>query len=98
MIICMKAKRKDDGAIDTGRSPDFRAVREADVSEATREDGGKVLVRVDGEPAEYWDAVFIGDRAFTSDEFRDAAARCPNPLNVNGEAPKRGRGRPRKNA
>ena len=93
MIICMRAKRKEDGTIDPAGTKNIRAVRKADVSEVVQEDGGKVLVRVDGEPADYWDGVVIDGHVVVSDEMK-STVEDTKPA---AEPPKRKRGRPRKN-
>lgn len=75
MIICIQAKRKKNGKIDEEATADvrtFRTFREEEVQEISRKGGGKVLVRVDGEPGEFWDGVIVDGEAILSDELRDA--------------------------
>ena len=100
MIICMRAKRKEDGTIDPAGTGDISAFRESDVSEIVREGDGKVLVRRDSEPADYWDCVIVDATPILSAKLRDALSmmmetKKPEP---EAEPPKRKRGRPRKNA
>ena len=72
MIICIHAKRKKNGQIDEEATADVRTFRKEDVQEISRNGGGKVLVRADGEPGEFWDGVMIDGEAILSDELRDA--------------------------
>lgn len=72
MIICIQAKRKKNGQIDEEATADVRTFREEEVQEISRKGGGKVLVRVDGEPGEFWDGVMVDGEAILSDELRDA--------------------------
>ncbi len=72
MIICIQAKRKKNGKIDEEATADVRTFRKEEVQEISRKGGGKVLVRVDGEPGEFWDGVMVDGEAILSDELRDA--------------------------
>jgi len=73
MIICAKAKRKEDGTIDLEAMADLKAFPEWNVAEVSRENGGKVLVRLnDGEPADYYDAVEIDGESILSGEMKQA--------------------------
>ena len=72
MIICIQAKRKKNGKIDEEATADVKVFHEEEVQEISRKGGGKVLVRVDGEPGEFWDGVMVDGEAILSDELRDA--------------------------
>ena len=72
MIICIHAKRKKNGQIDEEATADIRTFRKEDVQEISRNGGGTVLVRAEGEPGEFWDGVMIDGEAILSDELRDA--------------------------
>ncbi|MBP5671159.1 MAG: hypothetical protein J6X49_02100 [Victivallales bacterium] len=75
MIICIRSKRKKNGRINEEATADIRTFRKDQVDEITRESGGKVLVRVDGEPGEFWDGVIVDDELILSDELRDVLER-----------------------
>ena len=80
MIICAKAKRKEDGTIDLEAMADLKAFPEWNVAEVSRENGGKVLVRLnDGEPADYYDAVEIDGESILSGEMKQALEESQKP-------------------
>ena len=80
MIICAKAKRKKDGTIDLEAMADLKAFPEWIVAEVSRENGGKVLVRLnDGEPAEYYDAVEIDGESILGGEMKQALEESQKP-------------------
>lgn len=72
MIICMMFGRKD-GKLDPDAVDEVAAYRKSDVVHVLRVKKGQVLVRLEnGEPAEYWDSVEIGDTVISSSELIDA--------------------------
>lgn len=74
MIILAKAKRKKDGTIDAVAAADIKVVKEQDIDEISRENNGQVLVRFDGDPGEYYDAVSINGEVILSGELKMALA------------------------
>ena len=73
MVIMMKAARRWNGDIDLGGSEIVKAVPERKVEEVSKTQG-VVMVRLDdGEPAEEWDVVTIGDCEIVGAKFMSVA-------------------------
>lgn len=75
MVIMMRAARKKDGGIDVSGKEEVKALPERKVEEVVKVNG-VVSVRLDdGEPAEEWDAVTIGDCEILGDKFMASAVK-----------------------